>query len=315
MSEMEIRSTAMKDWHFQDSPQRFEAFDAALRERILSLLDCASEAKKQASPLLSQFSVGAAFDLGGSRRSQGCNIEYGAGPGRAESRGIHAEAAAMGNAKILYGSDARVEIAAVVGESSEILPCCGDCLDIIMSYAHPDILMVNASMQTGSAKIFRLSDLFPTAYEELPLSKRSAAQKKLSSAALRSAELGLCTYSLPALGRTGAAARTDEGEIFWGTREDSAMFHPISAIESTLAACRAAGNPPVQAIAVLSKDGQISGRDRQRIFDKAEEMNRLDSLEVLLCVCPSLENDIHQIFQTTPQKLFPHAFCSSHLRE
>jgi cytidine deaminase len=246
--------------------------------------------------------VGSAIDIGQGRVFSGCNFEYGGGIGCSETRGLHAEETAIADAVVHHGSDIRIEIVAVTADTDRPVTSCGNCLDIIRTYGTSNTIWV-AGCSSGEATLFSMDQVFPVEFPAITLQQMPDDIASLVAAAKDAVYNGLFIFSERTLGKTGAAALVDSGEIFKGVREDSAAYHPISAVDSSIVSARIAGNPWVRAIAIVSPDGTVHGRDRQRIFEKADELDRLTSLEVYLVA--SRDGVIRR---ATPQELLPRGF-------
>jgi len=291
-----------KEWKFENvtTLERKHSLDI-----YNNLLRIAEKARENASPLTSKFPVGAAIGvIGASDPAFGCNVEYGAGYGGAGTESIHAEEASLADAIRRYGNSIRIKTVAVIGDAPEIVTCCGNCLDVLKTYSNEDTLIIGANT-AGKAAIFNFEEIFPTLFEEITMDnlKKITYEWLLVGRAMESRFYNNEIFSKEVIGSTGAAVLTEKGEIYQGVREDRASYHGTSTIDAALAHSRSHGDPFVTAIAYVTDTGYVCGRDRQSIFERADELDRLDDIKVIIY---NPEKDILQV--ATPRELLPYGF-------
>lgn len=289
-------------WRFRDTVGVSET----MLRRIVNAVEHAEMARKSAAPQFSGFSVGAALDLGADRLVGGANFEYGAGYKKAESRAVHAEVVAIGNALMRYGEPLEVEIVAVSADS-ETPVCCGNCIDSLLRFSRPDTLVV-ALGKDQNATILRMNEVFPTQPKEIEVSSLDDEEARLLKAAQRIKGRSIQQFSEQLIGAEGAAVLTDNSEIYEGVRIDSTAFHPQSALESALGHASLRGDPIIKAIALSSKTGFINGNDRQKICERAHALQRLNMLKVL-----SFAENGSKLYSYTPNALLPFCFAEKNL--
>lgn len=290
-----------------------------------ALLRTALETRENASPVSSGFKVGSALFLGEDYDLVGgCNIEYGIDfneksskdnkktkkeekerdnteEKRAEdTRSLHAEESTVSNAITKYGNDILIKVSATLGETPGIVTSCGNCLDILKRYSNEDTLLIGANTE-GYAEIFTFEDVFPTIFQKINRNKLPSGHKGLLEKALMSKSYSSDIFS-EEMEETGAAVMTEKGAIYEGVREGNAAYHPITAIDAAIVHARAHGDPFITAIAYVSRNGYIHGKDRQRIFEKGDELNEPD-LPVLIW-----DGKSDTIHRTTASALLPHSF-------
>lgn len=236
-----------------------------LNQRIGEAVALAEKARAMAAPGVSRFQVGAAVAVRDGGMFGGANIEYGGGLGAPDSRAIHAEESAIAAAVMAYGAKLEIELIAV--RAAGVPVCCGNCLDALMTFSRPDTLIVAAG--ESETKLLSIEEALPSRFEPCP----TGEGRELISVALRARDRGSQRFAFE---RSGAALLGASGRIFGGVRDDSISFHPVSAIESALAASRAAGEVEIKAAAYVSDSGHLCGRDRQKLFERALEISNLE---------------------------------------
>lgn len=250
---------------------------------IAELLNAATIAKDQAQPHFSKFHVGAAVSFKtpkGFTRATGSNAEYGGSTfGGSDTRAFHAEESAVNNArekglgKIYDGEKSLIEISATVTDAAAPSPSCGNCLDVLKSYSHPKTLIVSGTTQEKQAIIHTFEDCLPTEFKRhnviyLTGNYREALQVAIATAR----EYSFTPLSEPHVGPRGASIYSTEG-IVPGPRIEQIDYHPITAVRSAIAHLRTKMNPvtkqaaQIGALFYVSRDGYISGRDRQSIYE------------------------------------------------
>lgn len=292
-------------WRILDSTGR----SIAIGHLGPTMLDEARRAKEHsAHPGTSNFSVGAAFLLSNGCIVSGANFEYGGGMNRSETRGVHGEESAMVNALRLFGDRFRrreisISAVAVTADTPGAVTCCGNCLDVVRSFAEHSAIPIIGSGLGQEAVIWSLEQVFPTSLPTVRATDLSADLRGLLLEARAAAGLGFDLFSRARLGHTGAALLTDSGNIYAGAREDNAAYHPISALDAAIVHSRAHGDPFAKAVALVSDTLELHGRDRQRVFERADELGRLDELMVLVAT-----PDLKEIRMATPRHLLPFGF-------
>jgi cytidine deaminase len=209
----------------------------------------------------------------------GCNFEYGGGFGTADARAVHAEQSAISSALLKGGPKFKIQIVAVVAESARPF-CCGNCLDAVMTYADRNLIIAACGMD-GSVTVRSIEDVFPQGFSRIPLRNLPQNYSNLLERAMQSRFASLQLFRASGAGLTGAALLSSTDRIYSGVREDTASFHPISAIESALTNSRIHEDPKMKAIAFVSENGFICGRDRQKIFERADACEMTSETDVI----------------------------------
>ena len=121
-----------------------------------ALVEAATRARTYARAGYSGFKVGAALQLAGGVIVTGCNIEN-----ASYSLTVCAERVAL--LKALSDGHPTFTRIAVVADTAEPTPPCGPCRQLLWEYCG-DIEVILANL-AGPAARYRLSDLFPTPFD------------------------------------------------------------------------------------------------------------------------------------------------------
>ncbi len=270
-------------------------------DRVSACVAIATQHRRLAAPLLSNYSVGAAVQIGETDIFGGANIEYGGGQGQADSKGIHAEEVAIANAIMQRGREAKITLVAIHAAGSRPT-CCGDCLDIIRTYSGPNLLV--AVSGDDGLSVFTLEQLFPENFPVVEPGQLPPRIHDLIEQARRFSSFGYTRYCRAIDRVSGVSLLADSHTIYGGVREDSVSYHPVSAVENALGASRIAQDIQLKAVAYVSETGRICGKDRQKLFERASQTGKPDLPIYIL----SLNNN--SINFTTAAGLLPFGFTS-----
>jgi cytidine deaminase len=274
--------------------------------RAVVLLDYARHQQHHsASPLRSQFRVGASALCGNGTIAFGANAEYGGGARRAYDEGVHAEEAAIAHALQLCGRDVIIEMIAVASDSQTPSSACGKCRSIIETYGRPDtiIVSVGSSLQVT---MWKLSELLPNMFDSSAhpglIDAADPQVQQLFAAAELTRRRSFDPFSRQVLGRSVAAIAAN-GAVFSLPRIDSLAFYGTSSLRASLSAVWFAQPTKLDGVLISCASGMPTGEDRQLLFEFASFLGQADTLPVYL----HKEGTTAPIV-TTPSALLPYGF-------
>ena len=263
-------------------------------------LDSAFLAMDKAMPFHSKFKVGCVIARvsasGETAFYQGSNFEYGAGYKKAKASAVHAEISTVDKVRGELRDGDEIVIA-TIGDAPNVVTPCGHCLDILRTFfpLNTEILVANAS---GSVEILKLLDLFPTALASVDFADLSIDTELMLTARTAFDRSIVLDESL----REGAAIRTRTA-IFHGARIDTVAYHPTSAVTSAIASAVSTGDLDIETIAFISRDGELGGLDRQRIYELFDALKRLQTRRIFI---QALDSD--SVFVASAKELLPYGF-------
>ncbi|MFC1752756.1 cytidine deaminase [Thermoproteota archaeon] len=271
-------------------------------EQIDALIEVAGMAKEKAQAPCSCYKVGAALFLDNGRIVSGFNVEYGNGYGRAETRAVHAEESAIVEAIRKYGRP-KINMVAVVGPNNQPIAPCGNCLDVLKTYSTPETLFVIGDEEMD---LLTFEQMMPSEFPKREVKDLSPMQRLMLNEASRFREFGFDPFSRLSIGRQGCVVRTRGDNLYGGVREDNAAYHPISAVESAIVNAHCHLDPYLEALAIVCDTGSLCGKDRQIIFEKADELDKHGNLEVI--IKPTY---LDEVMIARPRDLLPYGFGAS----
>jgi cytidine deaminase len=122
-----------------------------------ALLDAAVGARANAVAPYSNFKVGAALEDGAGRIHTGCNIEN-------STYGLTLCAERVAVFKAMSEGARRFRRIAVAADTESLTPPCGACRQILWEFCGDlEVVLVNLK---GKVKTFRLSELFPSPFDD-----------------------------------------------------------------------------------------------------------------------------------------------------
>ena len=284
-------------WNFRNEAcDRRQLLKKDLYERVL---EDALLSMQEAHPLHSGFKVGCSIlNLSTMLLYRGSNDEYGGGYHVGSTNAVHAESSALDSLRHeLRDTDA--VIVATIGDPSDVVTPCGHCLDVLRTYLPMDteILVANAR---GEAEVLTLAKLFPTDFTRMDYSDLSL-DKILIRKAADAVQRGLVLSDDL---REGAAVRTARGNLYQGVRIDTASYYPTSAVASAIAVAVSAGDPDIEFIALANRTGEISGFDRQRIFEMFGLLQKLQTRRIFV----SKIGEPDTVMVASPTEILPYGF-------
>lgn len=122
----------------------------------MSLIDAASDVRRNAYAPYSNFKVGAALRTGSGTVYTGCNVENVAYP-----EGTCAEAGAI--AAMVAGGETQLSEIAVIADAPVPVTPCGGCRQKIFEFARADATITMATTD-GATQTMAIADLLPGAF-------------------------------------------------------------------------------------------------------------------------------------------------------
>ena len=258
-----------------------------------------------ASPLRSQFRVGASAIFGYDTIAFGANAEYGGGARKAYDEGVHAEEAAIAHALQLCGRDVTIEMIAVASDGQRPSSACGKCRSIIETYGRPDTVIVSVGANI-EVTMWRLSELLPNTLDSSAhpglIDIADPRVAPLIAAAEQARLRSFNHFSREVLGRSVAAIAAN-GAVFSLPRIDSLAFYGTSSLRASLSAVWFAQPTKLDGVLISCASGMPTGEDRQLLFECASFRGQADTLPVYLH-----KEGTTALIVTTPTKLLPYGF-------
>lgn len=128
---------------------------------IEELVEQAEEIQQCAHAPYSEFRVGAALLTSDGTVYTACNVEA-----KPTTNTLHAEARAV--AKAVEGGHCDFEMLALITDSSELLPPCGNCRQSLATF-QKDLLIIVSDGE--NKKAYELDDLLPEAYVDRKMNR------------------------------------------------------------------------------------------------------------------------------------------------
>ncbi|OGC30689.1 hypothetical protein A2311_01760 [candidate division WOR-1 bacterium RIFOXYB2_FULL_48_7] len=287
--------------HLSRSTEAREAISAMLPRRLNEelLYARAVSAMQLAQPIKSAFKVGAAALIRDAANHRyiisGYNTEY------VNNDSTHAEESLT--SKLRPGD--RLELVTVVGQNGEPLTPCGNCRELLSSWAtdRAEVLVTKREEQTVWQP---LHVLLPKA---LPNTHNLADLPHQQQELLLAAKAIMAGAYIPYSGEAkGAAIMTANGLLIVGSPREDAAYHNIHALEAVLVQSEVLRERDIKEICLVGS-GEYGlpympcGRCLQKVYEAAQICGRERSLVVLL-----MNPRNHLVWQTTIDQLLPLPF-------
>lgn len=288
-------------------------------EKAGVLLHAASHARTKSSPVHSKFEVGASLLLQRGEETiagpKGANIEYGGhGYGMGDTRALHAEEAAVADAINNYGlaitpeGDNHIAMVATITIAPVPSPSCGNCLDILSAYSKPETLIVSGSISNKVADIRSLGACLPDNFRKLTFEDLKSTAYHTLQRVIEAAPNAINYLSSETHGNRIAGVLTGKG-LYLGIQYDQADYHSTTAIRDAILTALKSDNPrDIGGIFVVSRDGHITGRDRQSIFELAQATKTENFFPVYMYA-----TDTEKLSVAFPNELSPFGFGATDL--